>query len=677
MAVAGRRSLHGCWTCRLRKKKCDETRPACLVCVSLDLNCHAYGRKPEWMDRGLLQKDKAREVKQTVQTQAARKYRRQSLGVVTSSKPRSNPAFYDMEISPALSENLGDIDMLSDLSAFGLPLPNQTSYEGFGLDKIDTSPEKSSFASSPASRDWSAGTQSANDKTSYTSDGSPVREPVAISQDNNEESPEVNAHYGTPFDVFLSSNHAYTQVSTAGDEHAEEDASVGSNIPSPSCPINPTLSFENAWCYKARPSSLPGPVAIEEMEDALLMHYLDEVFHILYPFYRCSGQGRGWLLTVLRRDRIACYATLALSGYHRYFNVSNYNTDTPSSVLFQTANTYYNLALHGTRLRIKESSAWGGTTALDSGTETLFAILQLLCWELFHGGTRNWQAYLQAANTLIPAIVNHLEQSSQSHRAETGYGPNYEKRLYSRYDSAIRFILGSFISMDIMLCASTRSNLSLDLDHKQVLERNEFSPEDLKGCSKAALILILEVSQLDTWKKRADQTRKLSLIELVRRGDQIERCCREELTRLESSTSAAVVLDHDAGMTTKSTEVSKIFTLAAITYLHIVISGANPELPEVQRGVADTMAAFQRLTDVKLLRNLIWPLCVTGSMALEGQYGFFLSLVATADATRTCFGTCIEALGIMEECWSTRKKTLDNCDWSSAMNTRDRFVMCL
>jgi hypothetical protein len=43
------RSKHGCWTCRLRKKKCDEERPCCNTCKSLTITCHGYGPRPSWM----------------------------------------------------------------------------------------------------------------------------------------------------------------------------------------------------------------------------------------------------------------------------------------------------------------------------------------------------------------------------------------------------------------------------------------------------------------------------------------------------------------------------------------------------------------------------------------------------------------------------------------------------
>ena len=63
------RSLRGCWTCRLRRKKCDEAHPSCQTCTNLELDCSGYDSKPEWFDGGssqaLLQHDIKMQVKKT------------------------------------------------------------------------------------------------------------------------------------------------------------------------------------------------------------------------------------------------------------------------------------------------------------------------------------------------------------------------------------------------------------------------------------------------------------------------------------------------------------------------------------------------------------------------------------------------------------------------------------
>lgn len=47
--MSGSRTKTGCWTCRLRRKKCDEAKPICSNCASRSVECYGYGQKPSWM----------------------------------------------------------------------------------------------------------------------------------------------------------------------------------------------------------------------------------------------------------------------------------------------------------------------------------------------------------------------------------------------------------------------------------------------------------------------------------------------------------------------------------------------------------------------------------------------------------------------------------------------------
>ena len=69
------RSTTGCWTCRLRKKKCDEIFPACSPCTSLALTCHGYGSRPEWMDGQAREREMAASVRGIVKVAASQKRR--------------------------------------------------------------------------------------------------------------------------------------------------------------------------------------------------------------------------------------------------------------------------------------------------------------------------------------------------------------------------------------------------------------------------------------------------------------------------------------------------------------------------------------------------------------------------------------------------------------------------
>ncbi|KAF2105972.1 fungal-specific transcription factor domain-containing protein [Lophiotrema nucula] len=64
----------GCWTCKLRRKKCDELRPTCGDCDSLEIACN-YGPKPTWMDGGEQQRQKTASLKNEIKRNAT--YRRE------------------------------------------------------------------------------------------------------------------------------------------------------------------------------------------------------------------------------------------------------------------------------------------------------------------------------------------------------------------------------------------------------------------------------------------------------------------------------------------------------------------------------------------------------------------------------------------------------------------------
>ncbi|KAH7230679.1 fungal-specific transcription factor domain-containing protein [Fusarium redolens] len=67
-----------CWTCRLRRKKCDQKQPACQSCSALNIRCHYSTERPDWMDGGEKQDEMTRcfkaQVKQGKERQRERDY---------------------------------------------------------------------------------------------------------------------------------------------------------------------------------------------------------------------------------------------------------------------------------------------------------------------------------------------------------------------------------------------------------------------------------------------------------------------------------------------------------------------------------------------------------------------------------------------------------------------------
>lgn len=72
------RSINGCWTCRLRRKKCDEQRPSCAICLSHNLPCDGYSEKPADMDGGIREAAYVAKLKEAVHQSMSRRKRRHS-----------------------------------------------------------------------------------------------------------------------------------------------------------------------------------------------------------------------------------------------------------------------------------------------------------------------------------------------------------------------------------------------------------------------------------------------------------------------------------------------------------------------------------------------------------------------------------------------------------------------
>lgn len=59
-----------CWTCRIRKKRCDRKQPACGACRSLDITCHDGNSQPSWINNDRERDEFADQIKAQVKEKA-------------------------------------------------------------------------------------------------------------------------------------------------------------------------------------------------------------------------------------------------------------------------------------------------------------------------------------------------------------------------------------------------------------------------------------------------------------------------------------------------------------------------------------------------------------------------------------------------------------------------------
>jgi hypothetical protein len=234
-----------------------------------------------------------------------------------------------------------------------------------------------------------------------------------------------------------------------------------------------------------------------------------------------------------------------------------------------------------------------------------------------------------------------------------------ENVLSSEDRIAGSLILGAFMWFDILAGASNGCRPLLAIDHVSFLEDHDIGAKAITGCENWVLSSIFEISKLSAWKKDAQTKHILSVAELARRGSQIETDLAAKLESLPLpdvvGTDAQSPWVRSSNLT--DSRISLVFGLAAMTYLHVTVSGANYQLPKIIESVSKTAEAFSGLEDAKSLRHLVWPFCVSACMASGEQQEFFRRLGATIHRQDKILGAGKEALKIAEECWKSRESS--------------------
>ena len=248
-------------------------------------------------------------------------------------------------------------------------------------------------------------------------------------------------------------------------------------------------------------------------------------------------------------------------------------------------------------------------------------------------------------------------------------------------DVACDFLIGTFIWYDILSCASLHNDAHLP-NNLSYLSAYDIRLDNIMGCENWAMILISQISQLSAWKTAQQALGCLSIKELLARGSTIEEELNSKLKKNMLDIGKPVPHPESAScqrlgiVSSKSNLViTRVFASAALTYLHTVISGAHPALPEIKSSVANTIEAFWMIPSATLLRNLVWPFCITGCMACPEDETWFGRAMKHAEIEgEGCPGGIWKAWEVVQESWRMRQELTTEelakgVDWIDAMES--------
>lgn len=465
----------------------------------------------------------------------------------------------------------------------------------------------------------------------------------------------------------------------------------------------PLQSFEQG--SSRAPSIAPTPSATTyfrfgfHREAELLMHYLDHVFALQFRFYSPSIQsgGRGWLLWLLTETKPLYHAALSLGALHQHSILARTARGHHYHDTLNELNEHHNRALQELQIFLQSSYEVSADTQLGRKRklQILACGVQFISFELFRGGTSQWQVHLDALATVVRGmpVVNSTDAGPSPGNLTPVTSSGLEPHRLE--DNAEHFLVGAVLWFDILSCASTSDAPRL---HSEALRlfQGTIDLANIIPCQSWVALSMNDIAALSAWKIDAVSTCSLSFWRLFEKADPIRKRLGDGIAGLRAEIDksfAALGISHlgtmgaylvltNPGVQQEAIKraITLVFAHAAQVYLNTIISGADPKLDDVRNSVVDTMNALQELQiicDAQALRNLIWPICIAGSMAEDvPTQTYFQSLIEDLGEEAHAFGNTRTTLEIMQKCWTSRGENRSGSwDWTVAMELLGQRVL--
>ncbi|KAF7503256.1 hypothetical protein GJ744_004047 [Endocarpon pusillum] len=614
------RSQNGCWTCRIRKIKCDEKRPICTECLGMGLQCHSPGQKPAWMDRGARQKAQAAKIKQKVAEVVRQRRAIANPGqhrILSKHVPSDTAAATDTP-NPSASSIIDEGDQCHTAVAFDQQFlsPSHMQPDAHSFDPT----HKDGIVLNPCYRPVAEDT--------ITEYAASLNTPAVISGDG----------FGMADVGCLNQNSFNFGIGNPVMPQTMPSIRMGDMLP----------AFQTN-IYTSYPVETPA-LSISNVEDAsLLAQYLIRTFDWQFPFCSASPTAfnSGHLVWLMAKSRPLFLTTLALSS--SYLSVENRLAQPSSQSVHEERTRRYDVAWQEYQIALRSSQSGCDVSVLACTVQFIYA-------HLLHAERTGWRSHLQASSCTITTWIDSLLSKNQS----TTMAPEDKSRI---------FFLASMIRFDI-LSVLTRGVAPTSSDrYKNVLAGSDplIDLQPVAGSENWVFIVLLDVFALRDWKRARQLTGLLSLWDLTSRAQKInehlDRGIATNLERMEKLVQKPK-LDLEEGSPLLQYEsnilvVTHIFACAVSVLLEVVVSGARLQLPDVRRKVDRAIESFALIDDPKLLHVLGWSFFVVGCLTEVEQHDLFRNLMSSSTSNGSA--SLENILEAMKTCWALR----DNGDFGA------------
>jgi C6 transcription factor Pro1 len=254
---------------------------------------------------------------------------------------------------------------------------------------------------------------------------------------------------------------------------------------------------------------------------------------------------------------------------------------------------------------------------------------------------------------------------------------------------ALKFFTGCIIWFDTLSCVSTGSRSHLAEFHDRLLLDDatglgvNIQLHTIAGCHNWVMRMIAEIASLSARKNERTQFADAEIRQLYDTAHDIQR--RLELRHKEILEELEALRHLYGGPPPHSSPetynkhtvlvVTNIFASAAAIYLHS-IARSEVASPLILQALHKTIDAMRMIPDPRMVRGLVWPLCIAGCMASSTpDQEFFRNAAAGAVHDSRRFGNSGKALEILEMSWRLQKKRGQPTDCASTIRELGTCVL--
>jgi len=563
----------GCFTCRLRRKKCDEGKPGCKACRHLGLDCEY--KRPIWWSNNETRRNQKDQIKNTIKR------------TKTTEKGPSVPADMSKVAPPSLSHSVPTSDTYSDMLGQPTRASSVDSEEKYG-DTFDQA-----LAATP-------GLYDPYSHHMYTPHFSHVplyshSYPYEVDVKTERQMfindiPTRRDSTISTFSTFVPPPHHATLPSYNGEDWSQQDYY---ETKQDDWNGEEGLDF-NFFDFSHGQQPLQAQSAVIPVDDGdrgLLDHLIQNVLRLIFPILEVNQHGSvkaDVILPALETNKAYLHCCLSAAAVHMK------SIKGPSE------------SLDGDILRHQVAFVLEVVNALSSDTNhqaILEATLGMISFQCSIGRANEpekdipWHQHFQAATELVAKLSLPQLLEDMPH---AGVHPPFNMTLTAWID-----ILGSTMHGRAPTFANTYRNKHLSQSTSGLAE--------LMGCQDSVMYLLSELACLDALRidKKLDDIAVCSHItHLAQQLDQTE--LASELPQSPYSSTGAVRPRQ------LSKNITAIFRKAARVYLCSLVPDYNRYQPATVNLVAGAAGLLQYIPAGPdgFDRALVWPLLICGANSI-------------------------------------------------------------